>query len=123
MGEAKSGFRVLVIDDSEIDREITTRHLGKAWPFERELILDYAADGTEALDKMRTARYALFVLDWKLPGMGGGEMVHVENFAARGEFAVVLRAVVGSHAGFNYCRGRGWTARLCPWRNPWVVTE
>lgn len=75
MVEAKSGFRVLVIDDSEIDREITTRHLGKAWPFERELMLDYAADGTEALDKMRVTRYALFVLDWKLPGMGGGEVL------------------------------------------------
>jgi two-component system sensor histidine kinase/response regulator len=75
VGEAKSGFRVLVIDDSEIDREITTRHLGKAWPFERELVLDYATDGTEALEKIRVTRYALFVLDWKLPGMSGGEVL------------------------------------------------
>jgi CheY-like chemotaxis protein len=75
VAEARTGFRVLVIDDSEIDREITTRHLGSAWPFEHELILDYAADGNEALAKMRAARYALFVLDWKLPGMGGGEVL------------------------------------------------
>lgn len=75
MGEVKSGFRVLVIDDSEIDREITSRHLGKAWPFERDLVLDYAADGAEALKKMRASRYALFVLDWKLPGMGGGDVL------------------------------------------------
>ena len=75
MGETKSGFRVLVIDDSEIDREITSRHLDKAWPFERELVLDYAADGDEALQKTRSARYALFVLDWKLPLTSGGEVL------------------------------------------------
>ena len=34
-------FRVLVIDDNPVDREITARHLGKAWPFERELSIDY----------------------------------------------------------------------------------
>jgi two-component system sensor histidine kinase/response regulator len=84
VGEANSGFRVLVIDDSEIDREITSRHLGKAWPFERELMLDYAADGWEALEKMRSTRYALFVLDWKLPGMGGGEVLRgIRQFGIR----------------------------------------
>jgi CheY-like chemotaxis protein len=75
VGEVKSGFRVLVIDDSEIDREITGRHLGRAWPFERELVLDAAADGKEALEKIRVARYALIVLDWRLPLMGGGEVL------------------------------------------------
>jgi|SRR5438093_334432 len=74
---AKAPLPILIIDDSEVDREITVHHLGKAWPFEREMKADFAADGPEALDKMRTTRYALIVLDWKLPGMGGGELLRL----------------------------------------------
>lgn len=66
---------VLIIDDSETDRQITTHYLGQAWPFERVMAPDFAADGPEALEKMRTTRYALIALDWKLPGMGGGEVL------------------------------------------------
>ncbi len=68
-------FRVLVIDDNPVDCEITARHLGRAWPFERELFIDCAANGQEALDKMRFTRYALVALDWKLPVMGGGDVL------------------------------------------------
>ena len=68
-------FRVLVIDDSPSDREIMAVHLGRAWPFERDLAVDGSADGAEALEKMRTTRFALIVLDWRLPGMGGGEVL------------------------------------------------
>jgi CheY-like chemotaxis protein len=58
-----------------LDRELTGRHLGKAWPFEHDLVIDYAVDGRDALDHMRTTRFAMIVLDWKLPGMGGGEVL------------------------------------------------
>lgn len=68
-------FRVLVIDDNPVDCEITARHLGKAWPFEREMVIDYAANGQEALDKMRFTRYALVALDWKLPVLGGADVL------------------------------------------------
>jgi CheY-like chemotaxis protein len=68
-------FHVLIIDDNEIDREITTHHLGAAWPFEREMATDTAADGREALDKMHGKHFTLIALDWKLPGMGGGEVL------------------------------------------------
>lgn len=73
-GPAKK-FAVLLIDDSPVDREITARHLGKAWPFERDLVIDYAASGYEALEKMHRRRYALIALDWRLPGMGGAEVL------------------------------------------------
>ena len=68
-------FHVLVIDDDEADRELTIRHLGKAWPFEHGMIPDHAANGNEALNKMRAARYALAVLDWRLPDMDGGDLL------------------------------------------------
>ncbi|MEI6083565.1 MAG: response regulator [Verrucomicrobiota bacterium] len=70
-------LHVLVIDDSDVDREITLHHLGKAWPFDREMATDTACDGHEALERIRTKRFALIVLDWKLPGMGGGDVLRV----------------------------------------------
>lgn len=66
---------VLVIDDDEADREITARHLGRAWPFEREMAIHYAADGREAVQKIHQTRYALVVLDWKLPVLDGGDVL------------------------------------------------
>ena len=69
------GLPVLVIDDNETDREIVIRYLGKAWPFEREMVLDSAADGREALKKISKNRYALIVLDWKLRDLDGGEVL------------------------------------------------
>ena len=38
---AKTALPVLIIDDSETDREITAHCLGKAWPFEREMAADF----------------------------------------------------------------------------------
>ena len=72
---ANRQFNVLVIDDSEVDCELTTRHLGHAWPFEHEMAVTYAATGPEALDTLRRQRFTLIVLDWKLPGLGGGELL------------------------------------------------
>jgi len=72
---AARAFPVLVIDNDAADRELTIRHLGRAWPFEHELVPDYARTGAEALDKMRKTRYALALLDWRLPGMDGAEVL------------------------------------------------
>jgi CheY-like chemotaxis protein len=75
---AKTGrrsFAVLVIDDNEVDRQLTTALLAEAWPFERDMAVDTAGDGREALEKMRTTRFALIVLDWKLPLVGGSEVL------------------------------------------------
>jgi CheY-like chemotaxis protein len=74
-GAAKAGLRVLVIDDSDADRRLTIHHLGEVWPFEREMIVETAADGKEALEKIRKLRLALIVLDWKLPLGGDGEVL------------------------------------------------
>ena len=71
----KNCFRVLVVDDNEADRKLLTIHLGQAWPFERDLVVEVAADGPEALEKMHGSRFALIVLDWKLPTIGGAEVL------------------------------------------------
>ena len=66
---------VLVVDDVPTEQELMATYLGEAWPFESVMELDFAADGKEALTKLRTKRYALLVLDWKLPVLGGDEVL------------------------------------------------
>ena len=50
-------------------------YLTQAWTFEHDLEVDYASDGREAIEKIRAKRFALLVLDWKLPVMGDGEVL------------------------------------------------
>jgi two-component system, sensor histidine kinase and response regulator len=81
---SRKGLPVLVIEDNEMDREIIVRYLDKAWPFESDMVLDQAADGREALQKISGLRYALIVLDWKLPLVGGGEVLrHIRQNGVR----------------------------------------
>jgi CheY-like chemotaxis protein len=68
-------FRVLVVDDNEADRRLTMLHLDQAWPFTRDLEFDWAADGTEALQKLRASRFALVILDWRLPSGSGAAVL------------------------------------------------
>ena len=72
--EAKS-LPVLVVDDNPGDQKLVAVYLGKAWTFERELELDFAADGEEALAKLRSKCFAVVVLDWNLPVRGHGEVL------------------------------------------------
>ena len=69
-------FPVLVIDDNEADRKLMAIQLGQAWPFVRDLLVEEAASGQEALDKLRDRRFALIVLDWKMPGISGFDVLH-----------------------------------------------
>ena len=67
--------RVLVVDDDETERRLTIRQLGKAWPVEGKLMVECAADGEEALEKIRHHRYILAVLDWNMPKKDGGAVL------------------------------------------------
>jgi len=66
---------VLVVDDNPRDQELVAMHLGQAWKFKQGLELDFAMDGKEALEKLRTKRFALVVLDWEMPLLGKGEVL------------------------------------------------
>lgn len=67
--------RVLVADDDEADRLVTIWQLGKAWPVEQDMLVECAADGAEALEKIRRHRYALIVLDWNMPHKDGADVL------------------------------------------------
>ena len=68
-------LRVLVADDNDTHRRLTIWQLGEAWPFERDMVAECATNGDEALEKIRGNPYKLVVLDWKMPTMGGGEVL------------------------------------------------
>lgn len=68
-------LRVLVVDDSEADRTLVGIRLGEAWPFTPDLVLDYAADGAQALAKLQDQRFALVVCDWMMPGSNGADVL------------------------------------------------
>ena len=72
--EAKS-LSVLVVDDNPGDQQLVATYLGKDWTFARVLALEFAADGAEALAKLRTKHFAVVVLDWHLPVGGQGEVL------------------------------------------------
>jgi CheY-like chemotaxis protein len=77
-------FRVLVVDDNPGDQMLAAMYLREAWPFEHDMELDFAADGQEALLKLRAKRFVLMVLDWKLPVMGNGEVLrHLRQHGIR----------------------------------------
>jgi CheY-like chemotaxis protein len=50
-------------------------HLGRAWPFEHELAVESCGEWPEVLEKLRTTRFAVIVLDWHLPGIEGAELL------------------------------------------------
>jgi two-component system, chemotaxis family, chemotaxis protein CheY len=62
---------VLVVDDYQTMIRII-RNLLKQLGFEN---VDEAADGTEALKKMRTTKYGLVISDWNMEPMTGYELL------------------------------------------------
>jgi two-component system, OmpR family, response regulator TctD len=63
--------RVLVVDDNLFDQELTVRLLQQAWPFDSGLEIDRAGNGREALEKLQARGFALVILDWNMPEVGG----------------------------------------------------
>lgn len=63
---------VLVVEDSAVDRKIISRALQRG---EGSYELDFAQDGEEALNKMKTREYSAVLLDYSLPRMNGLEIL------------------------------------------------
>jgi CheY-like chemotaxis protein len=68
-------FRVLVVNENEANRQSMIPVLGQAWPFERELFIECAANSAEALEKLAAAKFSLIIVDWNVPEMHGGELL------------------------------------------------
>ena len=74
--EPTAGIRVLLVEDNEIDVEITKRVLAKSG---LPIRLDVARDGEDALAALLDAKQGplprLILVDLRLPGMDGAEVV------------------------------------------------
>ncbi len=62
-------IKILIVDDEEIVRESLT-----SWFEEDGYSVDNAKDAVEALNKLNEARWDIFFLDIKMPGMDGMEL-------------------------------------------------
>ena len=70
-------MRVLVAEDDRGLREVLARGLR-----EHDYVVDAVGDGEEALRFLRSYDYELVVLDWRMPGMSGLDVVRWMRAAA-----------------------------------------
>ena len=68
--EARKAFRILVVDD-----ELIVRDSIKEWLADEGFHVDMAGSGAEALEKLAANEYSLMLLDVKMPGMDGVEVL------------------------------------------------
>jgi CheY-like chemotaxis protein len=61
-----AGARVLLVEDEPINQEVSRCLLEDAG-----FVVDLAEDGLEALDKAKSSRYALILMDMQMPKMNG----------------------------------------------------
>ncbi|UCF94255.1 MAG: response regulator [Desulfobacterales bacterium] len=89
--EQRQGFRILVVDD-----ELILRDSLKEWLGEEGFSVDMAASGRQALDQLTRQTYHLMLLDIKMPGMDGVEVLQKakENFPALGVIMMTAYATV-----------------------------
>jgi heterodisulfide reductase subunit A len=82
--KTRKAFHILVVDD-----ELVVRDSLKEWLAEEGFSVDMAASGPEALDRLGRQTHQLMLLDIKMPGMDGVEMLQKakEDFA---DLAVIM---------------------------------
>ena len=68
--EARTQFRILVVDD-----ELVVRDSLKEWLEDEGFQVDMAESGAEALEKLAKDKFSLMLLDIKMPGMDGVEVL------------------------------------------------
>ena len=68
--QERRGFQILIVDD-----ELVVRDSLREWLLEEGFSVDMAASGTEALDRLAGQTFQLMLLDIKMPGMDGVEVL------------------------------------------------
>lgn len=69
-----ASYRTLLVDDEEELVSTLVERLGY-----RGIEADYALNGNEALQKLRSSSYDIVILDFKMPGMSGIEVMGIVN--------------------------------------------
>ncbi|MBS0265999.1 MAG: response regulator [Planctomycetes bacterium] len=68
---ARQGWRILIVDDSPIDRQVAAKLLIRRLP----VIVEHAEHGAAALQKMGRSHFDLVLTDLNMPHMDGLELV------------------------------------------------
>lgn len=84
--------RILVVDDSPVQLRIVGRLLEKSLT---DLTVDYAANGTAAIEKVTSAKPDLIITDLRMPEMNGLELVKRIKSAGH-EVPVILMTSFGN---------------------------
>lgn len=103
-----AGSRLLIVDDEPICRRAVA-DLAVALGH----VCDCAADGRSGLELARKTRYDLLLVDWRMPGLTGSEMMEAlraDSGAASARSIIVL--VTGEAIDFDRERARGFDAVL-----------
>jgi signal transduction histidine kinase/ActR/RegA family two-component response regulator len=80
-----SGRRVLLVEDEPINREVALGLLEEVG-----LQVDVAADGIEAVERVRAAHYDLILMDLQMPRMGGLEATgHIRDLAGGADVPIL----------------------------------
>ena len=66
LGSHHAGARILLVEDNLINREVSLAILGKT-----ELVTDFAENGRQAVDMVRSSAYDLVLMDVRMPDMDG----------------------------------------------------
>ena len=88
--------RILIVDDSRIDRELLAAHLADS-----AYVLDFAADGIEAMELLEREplAYDAVLLDRSMPRMGGLEVLHrIKADSRLRMLPVIMQTASGSQA-------------------------
>jgi len=101
---SEKGIRVLVVDDSEFQREVVTRILES----DPEIhVIGHAGDGLEAVDKAVQLRPDVITMDIRMPLMDGLDATR-EIMATRPTPIVVVSTTVREEQKFTFsCLSRG----------------
>ena len=70
--------RILIVEDDEVIRRLLITALSR-----ESLTVETAADGAEALEKIREGDYALILIDLMLPRMSGFELLDAARYLFR----------------------------------------
>ncbi len=99
--EVLQPHRLLVVDDEESVRKALTRFLST-----RGYTVASAANGEEALQALRAESYSLMLLDVRMPGISGLDLVP-EAIHEKPDLAILMLSAMGDAATAASCMQRG----------------
>lgn len=86
-------WRVLIAEDEEPARRLLRRYLAQL----PDLVVEEAADGTEAMDKLQTQTWDIVLLDIEMPGMDGVSLMHFTQSLPQPP-AIIFTTAYAEHA-------------------------